>query len=182
MDIKRIIGLVAAISLVSGGVFAGTDSSAEKKQQQVKTEESHCDPNQQGKLSSQCGIPQARKAQVAGITLVNPDNPEEAVLVVQVNVPGGEDGKVVPQLIQIPLKMDTIGKKLVDEYGITATKAGDTEGAKSVQEQATEKFVIVNGTVSFENNAPVITVQEYESGKHLIAKATVTEVQNPEAQ
>ena len=128
------------------------------------------------KVEAEIDVPKAQKVKIPGITLINPENAQEAILLVQMAVPGS-DGQPVPQLVGVALNMDENGKNLVKDFGITGVKQGDKQDEQQARKQAMEKFVMVSGVIDFDSGKPVLTVEKYESAKNLLAKVPAAQYQ-----
>lgn len=98
----------------------------------------------------------------SGVVLTNPDNPKEAILLIQLNLPG-KNGAMEAQQFGVPIKPDANGLKLIAEFGVKGVKPDDAEGAKKAQAEALLKFVQVEGILSEDaNGEPLLTVSKYQ--------------------
>lgn len=109
-------------------------------------------------------LPAPRPTNMVGIVLVNPENKDEAVLLIQMSVPG-PDGAPTSQMFGVPLVKDEQSQKLVAEFGVTASANDDPEAAQKVQEEAMTKVVRVDGVLSFTQDGPQLKVNSHEKLK-----------------
>lgn len=97
-----------------------------------------------------------------GVVLINPDNAKEAILLIQLMIPG-KDGNSAPQQFGVPIKQDASGAKLVQEFGVKGAKPDDDAGSKRAQDEALKKFVLVEGTLDVTaEGEPLLTVTKFE--------------------
>ena len=109
-------------------------------------------------------LPEPRPINMVGVVLINPENKEEAVLLIQMSVPG-PDGAPTSQMIGVPLVKDEQSQKLIAEFGVVASANEDPEAAKKVQEEAMKKVVKVEGILSFTQDGPQLKINTYEKLK-----------------
>ncbi len=106
-----------------------------------------------------------------GFVLINVENPKEASLLIQIMIPG-KDGKTTPEQFGITIKQDATGTKLIQEFGVKSAKPDDAEGAKKTQQEALQKFVMVEGVLDVTAEGdPILTVSKYEKTKIPVADA-----------
>lgn len=160
-SVMRFLGL-AALAVIMGGTLVAQEPAAPAAEaaKPVVAEEKPAAATGAPAAAPQ-ELPAPRQVNMIGITLVNPANQEEAVLLIQVNAPG-PDGKPTPQMIGVPLVSDEKAKNLIGEFGIVAAKDDDPEAAKKVQEEAMQKVVMVDGILSFTEGGPQLKVNDYK--------------------
>lgn len=137
--------LVLAVILGAGSLLAGESAPADQGPKQTK---------------------------LTGVVLINPENANEAMLLVQVMVPD-DKGEVKPQVIGVPLAINEQSRKLIKEYGVTAAKPDSTrEDQNRVEAEAKTKVVVVSGVMSFGEDGPKqLTVESYAKSKDLVDTA-----------
>lgn len=173
MDIRKVItGMAAFAVMATGMVWAGVEDKAKGAETPAVTQD--CAGGDCSQAAVNQTPPPPQKVKIPGVAIINPDNPSEAILLVQVGARTPE-GKIVPQMVGIKIDNDENGKKLISEYGIKSVKPENPEAAKAAQKEAQEKFVMVSGVVKFDQNRPIITVEKFESAKNLLAKAPAPE-------